>query len=66
MSHCCGGCGGEDPLMKKAKAEDLVIENQATENQQVESKKVEGQASKKTEAESVKGSTTGTWQPSGQ
>jgi hypothetical protein len=61
MSHCCGGCGGEDPLMKKAKAE-----GQATENQQVESKKAEGQASKKTEAESVTGSTTGTWQPSGQ
>jgi len=81
MSHCSGGCGGEDPLMKKTKAENLVIENQATENQatenqatenqatenqQVESKKAEGQASKKTEAESVKGSTKGTWRPSGQ
>jgi hypothetical protein len=21
MSHCCGGCGGEDPLMKDKEAE---------------------------------------------
>jgi len=21
MSHCCGGCGGEDPLMKNKEAE---------------------------------------------
>ena len=66
MSHCCGGCGGEDPLMKKTKAEDLVIENQVTENQQVDNKEAEGQTSKKAEDESVKGGATGTWQPSGQ
>ena len=23
MSHCCGGCGGEDPLKKKQKTENV-------------------------------------------
>lgn len=61
MSHCCGGCGGEDPLMKKTKTE-----GQVTDNQQVDNKQAEGQTSKKAETESVKGSATGTWQPAGQ
>jgi hypothetical protein len=24
MSHCCGGCGGEDPLMKNKESETQV------------------------------------------
>jgi hypothetical protein len=36
MSHCCGGCGGEDPLKKNQQTEDL------------ETKKAEGKAPKET------------------
>lgn len=58
MSHCCGGCGGEDPLMKKANAD-----KQGAEKPEADSKKgAEVKSSKKAEV----GAATGTWQPSGQ
>lgn len=47
MSHCCGGCGGEDPSKTKA------------ETKEKDSKAVESQASK---AE-TNTATTGTWDP---
>lgn len=48
MSHCCGGCGGEDPLMK----------NKPSENN--ETKQTED---KETAKSSASAETTGTWQP---
>lgn len=60
MSHCCGGCGGEDPLMKKTNTDKQGTEKSETSN----NKGAEGNSSNK--AESDAGSTTGTWQPSGQ
>lgn len=50
MSHCCGGCGGDDPLMKKSEVDKTVVK----------------QADKTRSAEKdakIKTATTGTWQP---
>lgn len=30
MSHCCGGCGGEDPLMKNKEADAKAKESAKT------------------------------------
>lgn len=48
MSHCCGGCGGEDPLMKNKPSE------------KNETKETKG---KETTQSSDSAETTGTWQP---
>ena len=50
MSHCCGGCGGEDPSKKKPEALEKDV-NDTTE--------------KKSAAEKAETNTspTGTWQP---
>ena len=50
MSECCGGCGGEDLLMKKAEAS-------ANEAKKTESQKLADKAS------TDKAVLTGTWQP---
>lgn len=50
MSHCCGGCGGEDPSKKKADVADQTAEKVSNEKDTV------AKASEK-EAE------VGTWQP---
>ena len=50
MSECCGGCGGEDPLMKKTEAS--VNEARKTESQKSADK-----------ASTDKAVLTGTWQP---
>jgi len=47
MSHCCGGCGGEDPLKKNEKATEV-------------DKKKSFQDSKTSTASTA---ATGTWQP---
>lgn len=47
MSHCCGGCGGEDPLKKNEKTAE------------VDGKK----SSKDTEKSIDSTAATGTWQP---
>lgn len=52
MSHCCGGCGGEDPSKKKTEVADQVIEKKAADNKTA------------TEA-TAKEAEVGTWQPAG-
>lgn len=50
MSHCCGGCGGEDPSKKKTEVADQVAEKVSSE--------------KDTAAKaSEKDAKVGTWQP---
>jgi hypothetical protein len=48
MSHCCGGCGGEDPLKKNEKSTE------------VDEKKTSKDAGKSTATSTE---ATGTWQP---
>ena len=48
MSHCCGGCGGEDPLMKNKESE-------------AQAKNTETSAEKS--VETTKPLKTETWQP---
>lgn len=52
MSHCCGGCGGEDPSKKKTEVADQSSEKKADEKNAA------------TEAAS-KEAEVGTWQPAG-
>lgn len=48
MSHCCGGCGGEDPLKK---------------NEQAEEKDAKNSVAKESAKETSAPLETGTWQP---
>jgi len=49
MSHCCGGCGGENPSEKK---------NRETSEKEADKQQDKNSAEKAT-------SPTGTWQPAG-
>ncbi len=65
MSHCCGGCGGEDPLMKKENKTNQNTDQLAEVNKElVGSEKLEKPSADKATANVS--STTGTWQPPGQ
>jgi len=50
MSHCCGGCGGEDPSKKKTNVVSEVEEQKSSEK-------------KMNEAKSKNDTKVGTWQP---
>jgi hypothetical protein len=50
MSHCCGGCGGEDPSKKKAETSEKDV------NQVAEKNSASANAEKAA-------APTGTWQP---
>jgi hypothetical protein len=57
MSHCCGGCGGEDPSKKKTEVADQALENKASENKADEKNAATEATAKEAEV--------GTWQPAG-
>jgi len=53
MSHCCGGCGGEDPSKKKSETSEKEVDIAQDKS-----------SADKSSAENTT-SPTGTWQPAG-